>query len=568
MIGDAEVLRRIYVVFQDRNWTARPWVISNERIFSGKHTFEIAYDARGTFDAEPFHFTALLSGDDEGTISYEFDGSADAPFIRNRLGLCILHPMSAAGAACVVESVTGSTVESAFPVAISPTQPFADIRAITHEFAPGAWASTRLVGETYEIEDHRNWSDASFKTYCTPIGLPFPVEVLPGEALWHSLTVAVDIEDYEPRPAPERPGISAPADAATTALPRIGLQLPSDEPPWSDATRAMLNDLALAHLRLDVSTDDPAAAATIRAAAQRAQSIGAELVVALFVADVAEITEIAQGVRDVHVESWLVFDAGAKVSGPEFAASARAAFGPEARVGGGTNLYFTELNREPPETSGLDVVAFSVNPQVHAADTMTIVQNLATQSVIAHDVPRLAGTAAVHVGPVTLRPRFNPNATEPELDISNTSLPSNVDARQLSQLGANWTLGSIKYLSEPGTVEAITYYETTGWRGVIERDYGCAQPDDFPSQPGQPFPVHSALRLLRGFTGVRACTSSLSQVVDALHLVGPEGEQRLVVVSFADHSVEVDLTGFDPQITTVTLEPFGLASLDLRKAGS
>ena len=568
MIGDVEVLRRIYVVFQDRNWTARPWVISNERIFAGKHSFEIAYDARGTFDAEPFHFSALLSGDDEGIISYEFKGSADAPFIRNRLGLCVLHPMSASGAACIVESVTGETVESSFPVAISPHQPFVDIRAITHEFAPGAWASTRLTGETYEMEDHRNWSDASFKTYCTPIGLPFPVEVLPGESLWQSLTVAVDIEDYEPRPAPERPRITAGRDAPTVPLPRIGLQLPADEPGWSDATADLLRDLGLDHLRVDVTADQPDSAARIREAARRASLIGARLVVALFVAGPADVGALAVAVADVDVDTWLVLDTDAKVSAPSLAAAGRAAFGVQARIGGGTNLYFTELNREPVVSMGLDVVAFSLNPQVHAADTITLVQNLAAQSVIASDATRLGGSATVHVGPVTLRPRFNPNATEPELDVSNTPLPANVDARQLSQLAANWTMGSVKYLAEPATIDAITYFETTGWRGVIERESGSAQPHDFPSVPGRAFPVYHALQLLTGFTGVRSCTSNLPQVVDAIHLVGSSGEGRLVVVSFSDHEVEVDLSNFDAQLSTVTLEPFGLASLDLRKAGS
>ena len=37
-----------------------------------------------------------------------------------------------------------------------------------------------MEGETFETEDQRNWSDASFKTYGTPLHLPFPVEVEEG----------------------------------------------------------------------------------------------------------------------------------------------------------------------------------------------------------------------------------------------------------------------------------------------------------------------------------------------------------------------------------------------------
>lgn len=567
-VGDAEVVRRVYVVFQDRNWTARPWIISNERVVAGKHMFEIAYEARGTFDARPFHFEALLSGDDEGTISFEFDGVTDSPFLRNRLGLCILHPMSAAGAACIVESTSGVETEAAFPTGISPDQPFADIRAITHEFAPGAWASVRMTGETFEMEDHRNWTDASFKTYCTPISMPFPVEVPPEVRLAQSLTLAIDTEDYSPTPAPVEPTIRLALDAAALPLPHVGLQLPADEPPWSVRTTGLLRDLALSHLRLGIHADDPTAPQIIADAAARAASIGARLVVALFVANAADLPAFASSVGDVEVDTWLVLDAVAKVSGPGLATEARAAFGPSARIGGGTDLYFTELNRERPDSTTLDVMTFSLNPQVHATDNQTIVQNLAAQDVVARAAGTIAGAAAVHVGPVTLRPRFNPNATAPGLDVSNTALPANVDARQMSQLGANWTLGSVKYLAEAGTVDAITYFETTGWRGIVERDAGSAQPADFSSAPGEAFPVHAALMCLRGFDTVRTCTSNLPELVDALLLEDSTGAQRLLLMSFADRAVSVRLDGFATATAQVTLEPFGLESIDLRKAGA
>ena len=71
-------------------------------------------------------------------------------------------------------------LEASFPLAISPDQPFSQMRALTHEVAPGLHATVRMTGETFESEDHRNWSDASFKHYCTPISLPFPVTVSPG----------------------------------------------------------------------------------------------------------------------------------------------------------------------------------------------------------------------------------------------------------------------------------------------------------------------------------------------------------------------------------------------------
>ena len=36
------------------------------------------------------------------------------------------------------------------------------------------WRHSLDTGDVFEMEDQRNWTDASFKTYCTPLRQPFP----------------------------------------------------------------------------------------------------------------------------------------------------------------------------------------------------------------------------------------------------------------------------------------------------------------------------------------------------------------------------------------------------------
>ena len=50
------------------------------------------------------------------------------------------------------------------------------------------------------MEDQRNWTDASFKTYGTPLELPFPVEVVSGTKIVQTVTLTLDgakIEDQK-----------------------------------------------------------------------------------------------------------------------------------------------------------------------------------------------------------------------------------------------------------------------------------------------------------------------------------------------------------------------------------
>ena len=59
----------------------------------------------------------------------------------------------------------------------------------------------------------------------------------------------------------------------------------------------------------------------------------------------------------------------------------------------------------------------------------------------------------------------------------------------MSLFAAAWTLASIKQLAEGGAA-SVTYYETTGWRGIKETDGGCPAPELFCSRPGLVFPVY------------------------------------------------------------------------------
>ena len=88
-----------------------------------------------------------------------------------------------AAGACTVETTDGAVAPGTFPRRVSPHQPFLDLRAVRHEVAPGLEAEVRFEGEVFEMEDQRNWTDASFKTYSTPLALPLPVEVREGERI-------------------------------------------------------------------------------------------------------------------------------------------------------------------------------------------------------------------------------------------------------------------------------------------------------------------------------------------------------------------------------------------------
>jgi len=558
-LGDEEILRRIYIAFQDRNWTARPWRIASEDIDDRGDSFSLRVLAQGTFDAEPLAWTLDIEGRADGSLTYSWTGESTAPFLRNRLGICVLHPMSGfAGRPCDIVHSDGSVDVSEFPRAISPHQPFADITAMTSAVGDGARARLDFSGEIFETEDHRNWSDASYKTYCTPISLPFPVEVRPGDVLAQSVTLTLSgVPLQPPAPLPGEP-VAIEVSSASHPLPSIGVR--ATEPAWTPDESAFLSSLHLGHLYADIDARGPEAADRIREATSRARSLDARLFIALH----------AYGDPDPGLAAALA-DAGDTLAGiwvfsPEEKVTARATLdawrsrlGPDLPWGCGTNLYFTELNRQPPDTTGVEWTTFSTNPQVHASDDRSVLQNTATLAVIGGDVPRLSGDSRVHVGPVSLRPRFNPNATDPASDVSSTDLPADVDARQRTWFAAAWAALALRGLSTPGSVSAVTLFDDLGWKGLRARDSGSEDPA-FPSQPGESFPVADVVRVMATADRLLLTTSSDPETVDAVVIEGGDGLQA-IVVNLTDAPRAARLHG--AAHAEVTLKPHDVKLIDL-----
>jgi hypothetical protein len=137
---------------------------------------------------------------------------------------------------------------------------------------------------------------------------------------------------------------------------------------------------------------------------------------------------------------------------------------------------------------------------MHAFDERSLAENAAAQAATVETARAIYGARPVVISPVTLKPRSEAVAAAAEPEAAPGALPAQVDPRQMSLFGAGWTVASVKYLAESGA-GAITYYETTGWRGVIETEAGSSLPDRFPSLPGMVFPVYHVFADLAEWRG-------------------------------------------------------------------
>ncbi len=471
-IGDREVLRGIYAAVRNRNWGTILPKVSDLKLESTRDSFRLAFDMVCKEREIDFSWKGIISGDPMGTLSFSLDGTARSTFLRNRIGFCVLHPIrECAGRPCVVQRVDGREEPGTFPNFISPHQPFKELKAISHEVFPGLSAEVRFQGEVFEMEDQRNWTDASYKTYCTPLALPFPVEVKEGTKIVQSVGLTLKgkaTSDLSRAGMGPSEVILSPSEKVSSVLPDIGLGTASLGRPLSEKEIGRLKALRLAHLRVDLNLSERNIADVLRSAASEARTLSLPLEAALFLSDSAEeeLNRFEKELRLIkpRISRWLIFHVSEKSTNEKWVQIARRHLSPidsKAKFGGGTNAYFTELNRERPPLAALDLVCYSINPQVHAFDNATLVENLEAQGYAVRSARQFIGGRPLAVTPVTLKPRSNPNATGAEAASGPGELPASVDPRQMSLLGAGWTLGSLKYLAQSG-VQSVTYYETIG----------------------------------------------------------------------------------------------------------
>jgi len=111
-----------------------------------------------------------------------------------------------------------------------------------------------------------------------------------------------------------------------------------------------------------------------------------------------------------------------------------------------------------------------------------------------------------------------------------------------------------QYLSESGA-QSVTYYETTGWRGVMEGVAGSPLPARFPSIPDTVFPLYHVLADVGEFAGSQVLRSSSSEPLKAECLaLCKEGKRRLLVGNMSSETFPVCVRDLPDQVTVKVLD--------------
>lgn len=491
-LGPVEVVRQIDFPVRDENWaTLLPKVLSEafEETSDGfryERRFEVADGA--------LVCRVIYQGHADGTVIATGEAEARCDFITNRTGFTLLHPLSGVvGQPVTVTNTKGVHLSTTMPEAISPAQPIKDIAALAFNIH-GVALAIAFDGDVFEMEDQRNWSDASYKTYSRPLIDPFAYEIKAGTIIRQEIRLTI------------RGSSTATVVEETPAI-KIG-------PPLSERLPAMLlaaqgdwlptpseaATLASGHLTsLMLRTTPATASVDIKAAARTLAVTGGMLDLEIVLDDATAAEQQfesvvaacqASGVEPRHVTALpSAYLASYQPTGrwPEGLSpgeafeAARRAF-PDARTGCGMLTNFTEFNRCRPDTSAADFITHGNSASVHAADDRSVVQTLETYADIFASARRIGGDRDYRLGLSAIGMRSNPygTAVSPNPDQVRMTMAT-WDPRARSLFGAAWATGVLAKTEGFG-IEAMALAAPAGPFGIVSRPGNIGRPwyDDHP----------------------------------------------------------------------------------------
>jgi hypothetical protein len=458
---DVEVVRAVSYLFRDQDWGTVPSVVQNLLVEQEKERFRVGFDLHVLTLADPLVVSMQLEGTAAGRLAFVAKTTPGTTLRTNRCGFVVLHPAAVAGRSLFVEHTDGARETTAFPLKISPSQPVFDIRKLTYSASDGVIVECLLEAELphdpmgkFEMEDQRNWSDASFKTYVASLLDASPYDLPEGKPSTQciSLTMSGQSTTSTDR-AEDEVRLSR---LSGSRMPAFGVGVPPRVHRAGDLEVRALREVGASWWMAEVDLRGEDAMEDLASLGRHRKGLSVRVQVDAIVPDELLPRDAASALAEACARASLAPDAVRLLPASylksyqpadewpalppleSYAAAARLAF-PAAAIGGGMLTYFTELNRKRQSSNGIDFIGHATCPIVHAADDESVMQTLETLPHIISSVREIWPSLPYRLGPSTISMRRNPYGESPVANTKRERVAmAMTDPREGAQFGVAW----------------------------------------------------------------------------------------------------------------------------------
>jgi len=532
-VDGSEIAQTLTFSVRDKFWgtvDSADWSTSIEHEGDSLHV-EMA--GRFTSDEVDLEAVIIVRTDSDGSLTYAVRATALRAFQRARIGICVMHPFTLSGHPLHV-TTPDETYSTVFPGDVSASRSISNIVALRHGLDGDREVTFEFEGELFEFEDQRNWTDASYKTFCTPLALPWPVSVKSGEVIEQRVrisTIGQQRPVIPPTATPESAIAFARVDLRGDGgmIPSIGVQAG----PGSRGLE-VAKELGISHVRVTLDDRSESMANDLATVHQALKGSDIGLEVEIVADDPTDVSGLGPALAELgnRLRWFFVFDRETQITPRTYGSAIeglRAIVGPFAGGGSGSNFGAINFNIDNIALDSLDAVTFPMSPQVHYTDHFSFVSNLDAQGVVAANGRRIAGDRPLSIGPITLMPR--------RVGERLTS-----DPRSASLLASSWTVASLSELLASGA-DALTYHHVGDTEGIVDPD-------------GALNPTYHLLADLASYAGARHVPVHIDSPRHRIAMIAlrRESEVMIVVANLESETVDVDIDLPSADVTLRTLD--------------
>ena len=463
--NDIEILKLISFLVRDKNWNNYTPEIIKTASYNRNNTIHFEFDLKYG-DKEKLEVKIVISIGDN-SVKLIASGKFLTDFWTNRIGFNLLLPLEGVVDQEVHVTKSDQTLEkNKFPLNIKPDQPMVKFNNLSYEMFNSINLNIQFTGIHFEMEDQRNWGDASYKIYSGSLLDPFPYKENKNSAFHQEIEITVR-EKNNSLETISNQNIIPLNIQEEYAMPKIGIKVDNE----TNGIDIVNVDFVYHLVDFERNTES------------KPNFNNLPIYLVALIDHTKKVKDIVKDIKDYILSNKISVDkilicpkiylnsfqpAGEWPSVPklgDYYKEAKIQL-PDVHIFSGMVTNFTELNRKKPDGK-FDGINFSFTPIVHDASDYGVLDTPNSLKYILHSVNNFSKDTPIHIGPMTLGMHFNPYGEKLAANIDQVRLEmTDFDPRHDSLIGLNWTIAVFAETLSKNT-KFITIASLKGVHGIL-----------------------------------------------------------------------------------------------------
>ena len=463
--NNIEILKLISFLVRDKNWNNYSPEIIKTSSYNKDQQLHFEFDLKYG-DVEQLEVNLLLSIG-SNSVKLIANGKFLTDFWTNRIGFNLLLPVDGVVNQQVIVSKSDQTTEILkYPLIIQPDQPMVKFNNLSYEMFDSIALNIRFDGIHFEMEDQRNWGDASYKIYSGSLLDPFPYKENKNSAFHQEIEITVR-EKNNSLETISNQNIIPLNIQEEYAMPKIGIKVDNE----TNGIDIVNVDFVYHLVDFERNTES------------KPNFNNLPIYLVALIDHTKKVKDIVKDIKDYILSNKISVDkilicpkiylnsfqpAGEWPSVPklgDYYKEAKIQL-PDVHIFSGMVTNFTELNRKKPDGK-FDGINFSFTPIVHDASDYGVLDTPNSLKYILHSVNNFSKDTPIHIGPMTLGMHFNPYGEKLAANIDQVRLEmTDFDPRHDSLIGLNWTIAVFAETLSKNT-KFITIASLKGVHGIL-----------------------------------------------------------------------------------------------------